>query len=73
MKLGINTAFIMTFDVEDGLRFAADLGMHVAEVAACGIAFNNKYCRLDQLMSDVGELHTVGRTPMPATASRSYR
>ena len=42
MKLGINTAFIMTFDIEDGLRFAADLGMHVAEVATCGIAFNNK-------------------------------
>ena len=57
MKLGINTAFIMTFDVEDGLRFAADLGMHAAEVAACGIAFNNKYCRLDQLTSDEGELH----------------
>ena len=57
MKLGINTAFIMTFDVEDGLRFAANLGMHVAEVATCGIAFNNKYCRLDQLTSDEGELH----------------
>ena len=56
MKLGINTAFIMTFDVEDGLRFAANLGMHVAEVATCGIAFNNKYCRLDQLTSDAGEL-----------------
>ena len=41
MKLGINTAFIMTFDVEEGLRFASNLGMHVAEVATCGIAFNN--------------------------------
>ena len=56
MKLGINTAFIMTFDVEDGLRFAANLGMHVAEVATCGIAFNNKFCRLDLLTSDEGEL-----------------
>ena len=57
MKLGINTCFIMTFDFEEGLKFSADLGMNVAEVAVCGIAFNNKYCELDKLTSDEGELH----------------
>ncbi len=57
MRLGINTAFIMNFDFEEGLQFAADLGMRAAEVATCGLAFNNKYCRLDALISDEGELH----------------
>ena len=57
MRLGINTAFIMNFDFEEGLQFAADLGMNAAEVATCGIAFNNKYCRLNELTADEGELH----------------
>ena len=57
MRLGINTAFIMTFDFEEGLKFASELGMHAAEVAACGLAFNNKYCRLDELTSNAGALH----------------
>jgi len=57
MKLGINTTFLLNFDVEDGLKLAVDLGMHVAEVAICGLTFNNKYCRLEHLLSDEGELH----------------
>lgn len=56
MKLGINTAFIMNFDFEAGLQFAADLGIQVAEVATCGIAYNNKYCKLDELTSDEAAL-----------------
>lgn len=56
MRLAINTAFIMNLDFEEGLRFAAGLGMRAAEVATCGIAFDNKYCRLDALMADDGEL-----------------
>ena len=56
MKLGINTAFIMTFDFEEGLKFVSDLGICTAEVSTCGIAYNSKYCKLDQLMSDEGEL-----------------
>jgi len=57
MKIGINTAFIMTFDVEAGLQFCTDLGIRVAKVPTCEIAFNNKFCQLDRVLSNEGELH----------------
>ena len=51
MRLGINTTFIMNMEPDEGLRFAANLGMRAAEVATCGIAFDNPYCRLDAVMA----------------------
>ncbi len=54
MKLGINTGFIMKFDFEEGLRYAANLGLHFAEVGACGIAAK-KFCDVEKLLADSGD------------------
>ena len=54
MKLGINTGFIMKFDFDEGLQYAANLGLHLAEVGACGIAAK-KFCDIEKLLADDGE------------------
>ena len=56
MKLGINTLFILLFDFEEGLRFARDQGAEMIEVACIG-GHAAKYCDLDKLLADRGELN----------------
>lgn len=56
MKLGINTGFIMKFEFEEGLRFSRDIGVTAVEVGTMSPAAK-KYCDLDTLLGDRGELN----------------
>ena len=55
MKLGINTHFIMKFGFEEGLKFCQDFELKAVEIAAMG-GGANKYCDVDKLLADQGEL-----------------
>ena len=55
MKLGMNTFFINMFDFEEGLQFCQEQGVQAVEVAAGGPGAV-KYCDVDRLLADQGEL-----------------
>lgn len=54
MKLGINTHFIMKFDLAEGLQFCQKLGVEWMELAATGPSAK-KYCDVERLLSDASE------------------
>ena len=55
MKLGMNTFFISMLDFEEGLRFCQEQEVVAVEVAATGPGAK-KYCDVDKLLADQGEL-----------------
>ena len=55
MKLGINTGFIMKFEFEEGLKFSQDIGVTAVEIGTTS-STARRYCDLDTLLSDHGEL-----------------
>lgn len=54
MKLGINTHFIMKFEMAEGLKFCQELGVQAVEVASTGPSAK-RFCDVDKLLADKGE------------------
>ena len=55
MKLGINSLFILPFELEAGLKFARDQGAEMIEIATLGES-SRKYCDPEKLLADKTQL-----------------
>lgn len=55
MKLGVISQNLMQFDFEEGLQYAQALGFQAVEVGIAGL-WGRKFCEIDKLLSQKGEL-----------------